>query len=646
MNIKIADSLLREYLDTKASAVEIAKYLSLCGPNVEKIQKTKQGYVYDIEVTTNRVDLMAVYGIARELSAILPRFGIAARLKPIRLASKPKTKNQVSFEVIINPKIINRAVGVVLGDIKTFETPEWMKNRLISSEIRILGAPVDITNYIMLELGQPMHVFDYDLIRTKKFKIRESKKGEKVVSLDGKEHVLSGGDVVIDDTTGKIIDLPGIIGTKNSVVNKKTKRVILFTENNDPVRMRRTSMYLGIRTLAATINEKGVDPTQTTLGILRGIKLFSDICKAKPLGDIVDIGYKKPEPKTVKVNYSYIKEFLGTEIEKNKIVSYLTPLGFKAKWTGETLDVLVPSFRQKDVSIKEDLIEEIARIHGYQNLPSRLMSGKLPKARSDDFLIFEKKLKNMLFCLGGSEIYTSSLIGFFDEHAYKLKNPMGIDSTYLRTSLFPGLLRASDENRTKKKFHIFELSNVYLPVKRNLPNEKPMLSGIFFGYEYRKSKGVIEALLKMLQIEAIYEQVDEMPFLPERCLLIKSEGKRIGKLGYVDKDTLYYEFDPELLKKIHKEYPKYKKPLKYPHQIEDITLTLPLRTKVGKVIDAIKKSSKFIDEVDLYKIYKDNFTFRVWYINPHKTMTNNEVEKIRNNYLKEVRKHFGARVKN
>ncbi len=645
MNIKISDKFLREYIVTQASVDEIAKYLSLSGPNVESIQKRGGDFIYDIEVTTNRVDLMSAVGIARELSAILPRFGIEAKLKSIDFSDQPKIKKGVKFEIEADPKLINRVTGVVIGNIKNFKTPDWMKERLLASDIRSLGAPIDITNYIMLEMGQPLHVFDYDLIKTQKFKIRESKKGERVVTLDGKEYKLAGGDVVIDDTTGRIIDLPGIIGVKNSVVTSNTKRVILFTENNNPIKIRKTSMNLGIRTLAAVINEKGVDPTLTIKAILRGILLFKNICKASPLSLIIDKNFISYKQKSVKVKHSYITESLGVNLTKKEIKSFLTPLGFDGKWNKDILELKVPSFRANDISRREDIVEEVARIYGFHNLPSKLISGGiLSKRQNDDYLFFENKLKRLISCLGGNEVYTSSLIGV--QGAYKLKNPLGTDSTYLRTTLLYGLVEAALQNHSQEKFHIFELSNVYLPNGNDLPLEKPMLSGVFFGYDYRRAKGVIETFLEKLHIEALFNQVDKSPFLPGRCLLIRNGDERIGMMGYIDEKIIYYEFDPIILKQKHREYPKYKKPSKYPAQVEDITLTLPERTKAGDILSEIKKSSKFIENVRLDVIYNDNYTFRVWYLDPRKTMTDKEVKEIRNNFLMIVQKKFGVKVKN
>ena len=370
MNIKILDSWLREYLKTKASPQKIAEYMSLTSVSIEKLEKLGDDYIYDIEVTTNRPDLISVIGLAREGAAILPQFGIDAKFVPPTLV-KPTSDNKLGIEIVNDPKLVNRVLAVAL-EIKLGPSPKQIKARLEASGIRSLNNGIDVTNYVMREIGHPMHVFDMDRLNTGKIIIRESKKGEKIITLDGKEYELPGGDIVADDGTGKIVDLLGVMGTENSVVVDSTKRVLLFVDNNDPPRIRKTSISLALRTEAATLNEKGVDPELGMDAILRGVEVLKEIASAKVIAEIVDIYPNKPKPVSVSLSEKKINAVIGIEIPLKTSSKILGDLGFETQANDSNLKVDVPSWRLNDVAIEEDLIEEIVRVYSYHKVPSKL----------------------------------------------------------------------------------------------------------------------------------------------------------------------------------------------------------------------------------------------------------------------------------
>ena len=287
MNIKILDSWLREFIKTKASAKQISDYLSLTSISVERLEKYKNDFVYDIEVTTNRPDLMSVIGIASEASAVLPQFDIAATYVTPHV-KKFKQEDNLTNYIKNDSSLVNRICAAIL-EVKMGESPPHVKERLETSGIRSLNNIVDVTNYVMREIGHPVHAFDYDRLTTKKLIVRESKKGEKITTLDGKVYILPGGDIVADNGEGEIIDLLGIMGTQNSVVTNDTKRILLFTDNNQPYHIRKTSMFLGIRSEAAVLNEKGIDPRKALDALLAGIELYYKIADAKLVSKIIDI---------------------------------------------------------------------------------------------------------------------------------------------------------------------------------------------------------------------------------------------------------------------------------------------------------------------------------------------------------------------
>ena len=653
MDIKILDSWLREFLETKAKPAELQKYLSLCGPSVERIEKFGNDYVYDIEVTTNRIDTASVYGIAREASAILPRFGIKAKLAGLKTTSKENifVKNVKYLDASVDSKLCKRFTAVLIKNVKIGESPEIVKTRLESAGVRSINNIVDISNYIMIELGQPVHTFDYDKIKGAKIILRESKNGEKIVTLDNREFTLKGGDIVIEDGEGRLIDLAGVMGGNLSAVTGDTKNVLLFVQTYDAARIRKTSMGLAQRTMAATIFEKGTDTELVTAGILKGIDLFKSMCKGAVEREIIDI-YPNPfKSKKILLNIDFIERHLGVSISKKDIASYLSSLEFENIWKGNNLEVSVPSLRSLDVTGPEDVIEEIARIYGYHNMPSEIMTGRLTGRSSSPKFAFEEKIKNYLSGWGGDEVYTLSLVSkeSASDGALKLKNPLGEESEYLRTSHMPSLISAAQENSgTFESFHLFEMSNIYIPKKGDLPEEKLMLVGIFEGYKYRDAKGIIEALLEKIHLEVNFETAESKGFAAGKCAAVLVGKEEVGRIGYPENtehvDFIYYEFDMDKLFKLSQKINEYLPIPKYPAQVEDITLTFPEKTEMGEIVSLIK-SVKLVKETELTGIYKSSFTFRIWYQDPGKTLTDAEVETTRNKILSGIKEKFGGQIK-
>ena len=643
MDIKIPDDWLRDFLKTKATSTEIAKYLSLSGPSVEKVEES----VYFIEVTTNRVDIASVVGVAKEAAAILPQFGVKARLQPVKLPALKFSTKVKYLEAEVNHNLCPRFSAVLIKNVQIGQSPGWLKNRLAAVGVRPINNVVDISNYVMHELGQPVHTFDYDKIKGAKMILRESKKGENLTTLDGKTHTLPGGDIVIEDGAGRLIDLAGIMGGENSAVDESTKNVLLFVQTYNPVNIRQTSMSLAQRTEAAVLFEKGLDPELVTDGIGRGIELFVKLTGGKAEKEILDIYPNPYKAKKVLTDIDFITSRLGTSVEKVKITQILRSLGFETEWRGKILAVLVPSFRARDIEIPEDIVEEIARLYGYHNLPSELMQGALPEPLADAPFGFEEKVKNLLKGYGGVEVYTFSLVAFEEAPTgLTLKNSLGKESEYLRTSLMPSLLKAARENLGEKEpFHLFEMANVYLPKKGDLPDEKMMLGGIFANTSFREAKGVVEGLVGELNVKSEIFSEDAAHYLPNRHIYLKVKGKILGEFGELSQGYLYYEFDAEALREAYREIESFKPIPKYPAQIEDLTFSFPSRTKIGEVIDYVFSSNKSVAKMELGDIYNENYTFRLWYQHPDKTLTDIEVEKVRNQLTKGLKNKFGAIVK-
>ena len=647
MTIKIVDSWLREFLDTEASANQIVNQLSLTSVSVERTEKAGDDTIYDIEVTTNRPDLMSVIGIAKEASAVLSEQGISARFLPKKLPKIPLANISFPIEIINNPKLINRIMAVVL-EVEIGQSPKQIKDRLEFSSIRSLNNIIDVTNYVMREIGHPAHVFDFDLLNTKKMIIRESKQGEVITTLDGKQYRLLGGDIVADNGKGEIIDLLGIMGTANSVVQENTKRILFFLDNNNPRNIRQTSMSLGIRTEAAIINEKGIDPELMPHALYRGIELYQKIAKGKVVSKIFDYYPSKQKKRFINISQEKINKVIGIEIGLQKSSEILEKLGFEVKKLANTLEVKIPSIRN-DVVFEEDLIEEIARVYGYHKLPIMIPAFLNNKAQSyaNEFY-FEERVKNSLKYWGYTEVYTYSLVSedLYEgpiEKAVKIKNPLNEDSIYLRNSIVPSLLRVIDNNKNRETIKIFELANTYHRKEKNLPEETLKLSGAIKNQNvsFFEAKGLIEALFEDLGIKN-YKFKQRKEGLGVDLLIGTNE---IGYIEILNQNTIDFELNFESILEHASLRKAYKQLAKFPSIIEDMTFVLDEGINTEQIIEEIKLQSFLISAVSLKDEFENSKTFHIIYQAEDKNLTNKEVAEIRNQIIKAVSEKFKASVK-
>jgi len=654
MNILVPDSWLREHLKTKATAKQIATCLSLCSQSVEKISRVGQDYVYDIEITTNRPDCLSVYGIARELAAILPRFNLQARLNPVPEFSRPiaKVKKSLPLKVTIQKQsFCPRFTALIFDHITVKPSPKLIQERLKKSGIRSLNNVVDISNYLMLELGQPMHTFDYDKIKKAAMILREAKKGEKITTLDGQTRPLPPGAVIIEDGAGRIIDLCGIMGGANSEISQKTKRVLLFIQTYNPQQIRRSCQQMAFRTDAAQRFEKGVDSKGVMPTMKKAVKMFQQLAEARVTGKLIDIYPQPLKPKAVKVSLTKVNQIIGVAIKLQEAREILTSLGFKTKTVGDTISAAVPHWRENDINIPEDLIEEIARIYGYHNLPSQLPEGSLPEGQTNSSFKWEWRIKQALKYWGFIETANYSLVnanlikkaGFKPKDCLKLSNPLSKDLIYLRPSLLPSLQQVITKNKGREKIKIFEMANVYLPQAKNqLPEESLCLAGLIKGENFLTVKGVVEAILAEMGISTpIFK-----PVADQRSAEIIFQNKPLGQVGEYANGLAFFDLDFAALVETASEEKKYQPLAKYPAVIEDLTFALPDQTAIGELMEMIKSASSLVAKIELIDSYKNSRTFRLYYQHPKKNLTGQEVKKERKKIIKKLEIKKQVKLKN
>ena len=647
MNIKILDSWLRDYVKTAATAKEIAEKLSLTSVSVERLEKYKEDYIYEIEVTTNRPDLMSVVGIARETATVLNHLGIKAEFIPLKLI-KPTAKVNINLIKIENdPKLVNRILAVVM-DVKIKESPHYLKERLETSGIRSLNNLIDVTNYVMRTTGHPTHVFDFDRLSSKTVTIREASRGERIKTLDDKQHILFGGEIVAVNDKNEIIDLLGIMGLQNSVVTSDTKRILFFIDNNDKFHIRKTSMALGIRSEAAILNEKGLDPELSYEALLYGITLFEQIASGKVISEIIDIYPEKAKDVEIEVFENKINSLIGVNIPINKSSLILSDLGFENKIAQDRIKVKIPSFRTNDIQIEEDIIEEIARIYGYYNLPSKLPLIEFEITNNSEFF-WEKRAKDTLKYWGFTECFTYSMVSSDllegpTEDAVTIQNPLTEDFIYMRRTLVPSLLKVVSENKKHHDIKIFELAKIYLKQNNNLPKEQSMLAGVIKkqNASFYEIKGLIEQLLVNFGIKNITFKNSEKGGLGASLYLNK---EYLGEIEVLDNALIDFEINFDIVLKFANLKRRYKALSKYPPVIEDMSIITERDIKTEDIIAQIQKQSELITDVSLADKFKDSRTFHIVYQHPEKNLTNEDIVPVREKIIVSLKNAFKAKIK-
>ncbi|HRY52298.1 MAG TPA: phenylalanine--tRNA ligase subunit beta [Candidatus Portnoybacteria bacterium] len=621
MNILISYSWLKDYVKTSASPEEIARLLSLHAFSVEKIISQGKDDIFEIEITPNRGDALSVLGIARELKAILPMQGKSADWLAKFPAKAAKGEDKYNLAVEIKDKsLVPRFSAVVLDNIKIKPSPETIQRRLEAVGTRALNNVIDITNYLMFDKGQPMHAFDYDKILGAKMIMRESRQGEKLTTLDGVERTLPAGVIVIEDGEGRLIDLCGIMGAKNSEVDENTKRVLLFVQVYDPVRIRKSSMALGHRTEAALRFEKGVDFEGVVPALWEAVSFLQQEAGACVASKLIDIVNVKIEPKKVAVDYGRINQVAGVEIKKEIVDKILQNLGFVFNGTS----VIVPSWRQGDIEIAEDLAEEVIRLYGYDNLPNNLLTGEVPRQIVEPIFQTENKARLYLKHQGFFECYTKSAVSqaLAGEGAVKIANPLNEDFVYLKTSLIPSLVGVLEKNQGyNEKIKIFELASVYLQKKNDLPEQPLRLSLASRGLDYLEFKGIVEGLMRELGVACDFA---------------------IQELG---DQVLGVELDFEAIAKGAGQVKAYVPISTFNSIKEDLTLVVPPGVAYEKINQVIANADKRVKKLEFKDIYKNFLTLAIEYHDSAKQVSSEQAQEIRKNIFEQLDKKLGVKLK-
>jgi phenylalanyl-tRNA synthetase beta chain len=677
---------------------KLADLLTLHSFEVKEIKKegrpacrTGRDWVFDIEVTPNRAsDCFSHLGIARECSAFAN-----AKIKNQKSKLKEDKKARIEDFVKIEVKNKNdcfRYTGRVIQGIKVGPSPKWMQERLISCGLQPINNIVDATNYVMLELGQPLHAFDLDKIKSenpksqipnpKKIIVRRAKRGEKIEALDDKTYTLDENILVIADTK-KPLAIAGIKGGKTAEISSKTKTIFIESANFNPILTRNASRFLKLRTDASFRFEHGLDPNMTEVAVDRVANLIQEIAGGTIAKGKVDFYPKKVSPVKITLNLKKLENVLGTKIPKNKVINILKKLDLKIlKTKQELLEIEIPTWR-KDLTIEEDLIEEVARIYGYEEIspvpPKSVI--KLPEKNLE--IIWEKRIKEIMKELGFSEIYNYSFVSRKDAGLYtnglliELENPISDEFKYLRPTLLINLIKNVKHNlKYFSQFKIFEIGKIFQNTKKVKIAEKKMFSGVIVGEKADEGfyllKGIIDALFEKLGISDYF--YDEYQPTPEesqptfwhikKCAEIKISGTEIGFLGEISLRLLDYygifkkvwafDIDFEKLSKLCSEEQEYQPISRFPAAIRDIAILTPLFTRVEEVQAVIfNVGGKLIRDVDLFDIYvgeeipegKKNLAFHIIFQAEDRTLKSDEIDKLMRRIINALEKNLEWEVR-
>ena len=589
--------------------------------------------VFDIELTPNRADCISIIGMCREAAAALGQKFVEPAIKQV--AGEGDAKDYASVQVM-DTDLCPRYIGRVVKDIKIAPSPAWMQKKLRSVGLRPINNIVDITNYVMIEYGQPMHAFDFSCITDGQIIVRRGNEGEVVKTLDGKERTVSPNVLLIADPA-RGVGIAGVMGGENSEITENTKTVFFESAVFKGSNIRHTTRELHHVTDASARFVKGVEPVNTQLAIDRAIELVAELGAGTVIGGNIDVCAADISERVINVDWKHVNHILNTDISAEDMVKMLDTLNISAKVEGDVLVVTVPHYRvdiESSIESDWDIAEEIARVYGYYNIEPTLMQGDTFRGCLSPETRHEDQVKDMCVAMGCYEMYNYNFTGpaalnalriTEDDEKYlavKLMNPFGEDQSLMRTTLMAGMLNTVALNCNRKTGHgrFFEVGNVHLNNNPDLPEERKMLGLIFTGAEenFFTLKGVIEYLLRKLGMadRAEYVPGGSQFFQPGQKALIKVDGQVIGEMGAVHPETrkafgvpqaaYAAELSVKKLFELRENGKTYKAIPKYPTVPRDIAVVVDECVTSAQVAAAIKAApvKVLLENVELFDVYR------------------------------------------
>ncbi|MDD3192278.1 MAG: phenylalanine--tRNA ligase subunit beta [Oscillospiraceae bacterium] len=626
----------------------------------------------EFEITPNRPDCLSVIGLAREVAVT---FGKNLTLHTPLVQHETGDIHDLLSVSVENAQLCQRYVAKMVKNIKIKPSPRWMRERLRASGVRPINNIVDITNYVMLEYGQPMHAFDYQYVKGGKIVVRNAKVGESIMTLDGTQRSLSPEMLVICDEE-KPSAVAGVMGGEYSGIMDDTNTIVFESACFSGTSIRTTARKLGMRTESSARFEKGLDSETCIPAVLRACELVEMLGAGEVVGGMIDVDHAAYQPTRITLNPEWINRFIGIDVSREEMVSILEQLDCKVD--GDT--IIAPSFR-KDLEHKADIAEEVARFHGYDKIPTTAIRGAAQGALTD-YQKFERTILDTLLAQGCYEISTYSFISpkYYDKirlpadsplrKSVVILNPLGEDTSVMRTIVIPSMMEILSKNYNNRNAaaSLFEMANEYIPVEgQELPDENPVITIGQYGssYDFFTLKGVVENLLSVLGAENLSVEAESaIPYYhPGRCARIFSGSVELGTIGeihpqvaenygigvkvYVARLSCNALFEVRCNEKEYHPLPK------FPATTRDLALLCDDELPVQSIEKAIRVGAgKLLERIDLFDIYKGqqipdgkkSVAYNITMRSADRTLNDEDVEKAMGKILKNL-SDLGAAIR-
>ncbi|WP_174613989.1 phenylalanine--tRNA ligase subunit beta [Virgibacillus ihumii] len=645
--------------------------------------------VLEFDLTPNRADCLSMLGVAYEVAAILNQ-NITLPDESVNFSAE-KATDYVTVDVDA-PELNPYYGAFIIKDLEIRKSPLWMRNALTAAGIRPINNVVDITNYVLLEYGQPLHAFDFDLLNSDKIVVRRANENEKMVTLDDVERNLSSDNLAITNGTEPVA-LAGVMGGAKTEVNNDTKAILLEAAYFDPKSVRRTVKETGLRSESSTRFEKGIDPNRVYRAGMRAAHLLQQYAGGTVLAEPAIFDELDRSEKVVAINTAEINKRLGTQIDTGDIAAILDRLQFSFEQHDDHFSVTVPT-RRGDITIFEDMLEEVARIYGYDNLPFTLPEGSSQAGGLTNHQLLKREVKGYLQSAGLMETITYSLtkeewagkfvspeIAKLNPNQVHLSMPMTEDHKTLRLSLIPELLQTISHNlaRNQRDLAYYELGTVFISDEKELteqPNEKLRASGVLTGnwlthlwqqekkqVDFYLVKGIVEGLFDFLDIEVDFKQGKIADLHPGRCAVVTVKGQTVGYLGQVHprlekkldiKETYVFDIDMDYVFEVYRNTISYRPIPKYPSVSRDIAFIVDENVQAGDIKELIEKTgAPLVQNVHIFDVYKGehleegkkSIAISLLYQDAEKTLKDNEVEQSYQEIVGKVNDQFDAYVR-
>lgn len=635
--------------------------------------------IIEFEITSNRPDCLSILGIAREAGATLNE---KVNYPEVEVTETEERADDYIFVEIEDTEGCTRYVARVIRNIKIGPSPQWMQQRLISAGVRPINNIVDITNYVMLEYGQPLHAFDLSYIEGNKIIVKKAEDGELFTTLDGVKRKLNSTMTMIADTN-KYLAIAGVMGGEQSEVTEKTDTILLESAHFNANTTRLTSKALALRTEASSRFEKGVDPNVARLAADRACQLIVQLGAGEVLKGAVDVYPEEIKPHKVTIRPEKINSLLGISLNNEEMVDIFRRLELKAKNSKDIIEITVPTYRM-DLLMEADFAEEVARIFGYDKIPPTMAKGNIAVGGKPENQIIGDIIKDLLNGMGFNEILTYSFVSpktidminlgknSAKRNMIRLINPLGDETSVMRTGLLPNMLEVASGNINRKveDFRAFEIGQVFVPgpnSEKELPYEIPNLVIAIYGKEdFYELKGVIETLLNELGIKD-YEftvEKDHPTYHPGRCANVVVGDKILGTIGELhpivienydlNKRCYCGELDLSVLLKLSQMEKSYEPLAKYPSITRDFAVVVNKTVLAKQIEDIIKsKGENILESFKLFDVYEGDqiekdlksVAYTITYRDKKRTLTDEEVDIVHNNILAEISEKLGGKLR-